>query len=949
MTPELFVAKWSANTRNEAAASKEHFLDLCALLDVPTPNSDATGATYAFEKGATKASGGAGWADVWRRGCFGWEYKSRGGNLETAHDQLLRYAGALENPPLLICSDMERIIVRTNWTNEVSARHVFALEEILAPGVRARLRTCWTEPDAWKSGTTRQALTEKAAGTFAELARRLRERGHDPHRVAHFMIRLVFCLFADDVDLLPAGLFDSMLAQAAKRPVKFADFASELFRAMKDRDGRIGFQAVPWFNGGLFDDDAALPLQAADITDLAQAAALDWSEIDPAIMGTLFERGLNPDKRSQFGAHYTSREMIERIVEPVVRRPLLEAWGRMKPGIEVALQKAAGAKGRAAKGFRAQAETALRGFLDRLRGCRVLDPACGSGNFLYLALLALKDIEHQVSVEAEALGLQREFAQVGPETVMGIELDPYAAELARVSVWIGHIQWARRHGFPPPSDPVLKPLDNIECRDALLDADGAVAEWPVADVIIGNPPFLGGKRMRTVLGDSYTERIFAAYAGRVPAEADLVCYWFARAQAQIADGQAARAGLVATNSIRGGVNRRVLEPAADAGAIIAAWPDEPWILDGAAVRVSLICWGRERSAAPFLNDVAVSAIHADLTAGSLNITTAKTLVENKSVSFQGSKKVGPFEIPGEVARRWLVMPSNANGKLNSEVLRLSWIGIDVARRLRDEWIVDFTGLSQKEAAFFSAPYSHVLQNVKPLRDKNARVSRRLNWWLHGDLQPKMRAAIRRLNRYIVTPEVSRHRIFVWAPRLVLPDCKLMVIAKDDDMTFGVLQSRFHEIWSLASGSWHGAGNDPRYTPSTTFETFPFPDGLTPNVSPAVYEHDARAGVIAEKARELVAAREKWLNPPELVDVVPEVVAGFPDRILPKDEAAAAVLKTRTLTALYNMRGTPAGTWLDNLHAELDAAVAAAYGWAADIAVEDALGRLLALNHARGAA
>ncbi|MFZ6762164.1 type IIL restriction-modification enzyme MmeI [Pseudoroseomonas sp. WGS1072] len=178
MTPDAFIAKWQANTRNEAAASKEHFLDLCALLGVPTPNSDATGTTYAFEKGVKKAAGGGGWADVWKRGCFGWEYKSRGGDLEKAHDQLLRYAGALENPPLLISSDMDRIIVRTNWTNAVSDRRDFGLEDLRDPTVRVLLKACWTDPDRWRPATTRQALTEQAAGEFAELARRLRARGH---------------------------------------------------------------------------------------------------------------------------------------------------------------------------------------------------------------------------------------------------------------------------------------------------------------------------------------------------------------------------------------------------------------------------------------------------------------------------------------------------------------------------------------------------------------------------------------------------------------------------------------------------------------------------------------------------------------------------------------------------------------------------------------------------
>lgn len=205
------------------------------------------------------------------------------------------------------------------------------------------------------------------------------------------------------------------------------------------------------------------------------------------------------------------------------------------------------------------------------------------------------------------------------------------------------------------------------------------------------------------------------------------------------------------------------------------------------------------------------------------------------------------------------MPSNPNRRPNADVLRPSWIGIDVVRRPRDVWIVDFTGLTEPEASFFSAPFNHIVQHVKPLRDRNARETRRARWWLHGDAQPRMRAAIKSLPRCIVTAEVSKHRIFVWAPRPVLPDCKLMVMARDDDVCFGILHSRFHEIWALATGSWHGVGNDPRYTPSTTFETFPFPDGLTPDRPASGNLLDPRGHAIAQAAQALVAARDHWLR------------------------------------------------------------------------------------------
>ncbi len=949
MTPDQFVAKWQASTRGERAACQEHFIDLCRLLDEPTPNSDPDGATYAFEKGATKATGGDGWADVWRKGCFAWEYKGKHKDLDAAHRQLLQYAGALGNPPLLVVSDLARIVVRTNWTNAISERHEILLPELADPAKRHLLKAVLAEPDRLRPAKTREALTRQAAAEFAELATRLRTRGHDPQTVAHFVNRLVFCLFADDVGLLPAGLFEQMLGVARKQPAEFAGFARTLFAAMASKGGRVGFTPIAWFNGGLFDDGTALPLEEPDIASLERVAALDWAEIDPSILGTLFERGLDPDKRSQLGAHYTDREKIEKLIDPVIRRPLAAEWAETRTRIDAALEKRAAARpgSKAARDARAEAERQLRAYLDRLRAFRVLDPACGSGNFLYLSLLALKDLEHQASVEAEAMGLQREFAQVGPECVLGIEINPYAAELARVSVWIGHIQWARRHGLPAPSDPVLRPLDTIECRDAVLGPDGKPAAWPKADAIVGNPPFLGDKAMIGVLGEDYARALRRAYEGCVPGGADLVCYWFEKARDVVTRGETRRAGLVATNSIRGGANRDVMDAIAGSLSIFDAWRDEPWTIEGAAVRVSLVSFTTDQSIDPRLDGRPVAAIHADLTADSANLTTALRLNGNSRRAFNGIQKTGPFEIPATLAREWLLLPTNPNGQPNSDVLRPYWNGIDVTRRSRESWIVDFgSTMGEAEAAFYSAPFAYVMQTVRPIRQQNTLEPLRRLWWRHWRPRAEMRAAISNISRCIVTPEVSKHRLFAWLPAAIGPDKNLIVIARDDDTTFGILHSRFHELWSLRLCTWLGVGNDPRYTPSTTFETFPFPEKLTPNLPAASYASDPRAQAIAAAARKLVEKRDAWLNPPELVKRVPEVVPGYPDRILPVDAKAAAILKGRTLTNLYNTRGTPAGAWLDNLHRALDEAVAAAYGWPADLSDEDVLARLLALNHAR---
>ena len=940
MTPSEFIAKWRASELKERSASQEHFIDLCRLLGEPTPaEADPAGERYCFERGARKDSGGDGWADVWKRGFFAWEYKGRRADLDAAFNQLRQYALALENPPLLIVSDMARFRVRTNWTNSVSVTHEFTLDDLADGATRDKLKWAMSDPERLRPGETRQAVTERAAATFAELAQGLRDRGHEPQTVAHFVNRLVFCMFAEDVGLLPGNMFTRMLEQARRRPDEFAELARDLFGAMSV-GGRVGFESVAWFNGGLFDDDTALPLDRQGIETALEAAALDWSEIDPSILGTLFERGLDPDKRSQLGAHYTDRDKIMRIVDPVIVRPLLAEWEAAKAEITAMVERADAAGSPAAKTrLRRQADGALRTFLERLRRFTALDPACGSGNFLYLALHALKDIEHRVQLEAEAMGLQRAFPAVGPANVRGIEINAYAAELARVSVWIGEIQWMRRNGFRESRDPILKPLENVECRDAILASDGTEPHWPEADVVIGNPPFLGYSPQRETLGDAYIAAVRGLYKGSVPAFADLVCYWFHKASKLMASGGISRAGLVATNSIRGGKNRVVLDRIAGDSVIYDAWPDEPWIVDGAAVRVSLVCFGAQNLGLPVrLNGEVSHRINADLTSATVDLTAAARLSGNHGAAFVGGMKKGAFDISGDLAREWLRLPANPNGRPNADVLKPWMNGMDVTRRPAGKWVVDFGhGMTETEAALYEAPFAHIRERVKPARDQNNREDLRRNWWRHDRSGKTLFERLSATSRYIATARVAKHRLFVWIDSRICPDGQLVVIARDDDVTLGILHSRFHEAWSLRLGT--SLEDRPRYTPTTTFETFPFPDGLSPDVHAADYAADPRAVAIAEAARRLVELRARWLNPPEWVEWVDEPVPGYPRRPVARDEAAAKALKARTLTNLYNARPQ----WLADAHAVLDAAVAAAYGWDAGISEDEALRNLLAQN------
>jgi type II restriction/modification system DNA methylase subunit YeeA len=438
--------------------------------------------------------------------------------------------------------------------------------------------------------------------------------------------------------------------------------------------------------------------------------------------------------------------------------------------------------------------------------------------------------------------------------------------------------------------------------------------------------------------------VFSSYDDQVPAEADLVTYWVAKAWGLIRSGGLSRAGLVTTNSIRGGANRRVLEPIATDGLIFDAWDDEAWVVEGAAVRVSIICFTTAGTGkVAHLNGQTVPQINPDLKGTILDLTKAVALSENGNVAFMGDTKGGSFDVPGDLARQWLMLPLNPNGKSNAEVLR-PWVnGMDITRRPADKWIIDFGWrMNESEAALFEQPFRHVLENVKPEREKNNRELYRRNWWRHVEARPGMWAALEKIPRYIVTCRVAKHRLFIWLQSTVCPDSATIAVARDDDTTFGILHSRFHEAWSLRLGS--SLEDRPRYTPSTTFETFPFPNGLTPAIASNEFAADPRAITIAAAAVRLNELRLSWQNPPDLTSRSPEVVPGFPERILPINEEAAAILRGRTLTNLYNERPT----WLANAHADLDAAVAHAYGWPADISEEDALARLFALNQERAA-
>ncbi len=521
----------------------------------------------------------------------------------------------------------------------------------------------------------------------------------------------------------------------------------------------------------------------------------------------------------------------------------------------------------------------------------------------------LKDLEREAILWGSlTFQAPMQFPEVGPQAVLGIELNPYAAELARVVVWIGEIQWMLSNGFAYVRDPILRPLHNIECRDAILDLSDSEApvepNWPAADAIIGNPPFLGsGERLRAGLGDEYVDALYSVYDGRVPRTADLVTYWHEKARAMVKQGTVKRVGLLATQGIRHGASRGVLERIKESGDIFVAWSDEKWVVEGADVNVSVIGFDDGTEETRRLNGEPVAAINANLTSG-FDFTKVRPLRQNAGIAFEGAKKGGPFDLTSEQAHAMLDAP-NPDGRSNRDVVR-PWVsGKDITGRPRDLWIIDFADLSEHEAALYEAPFAHVQEHVLPVRAKNRRDRRRLYWWQHSETVPGIRKALDGLPRFIATANVSKHRLFVWLDGRTLPSNSIVVVASADDYMLAVLQSSVHEVWARRLGGQ--VIERFRYTPTTCFETFPFP-------APT----EGQRAELASAAKALDDLRRGWLFPSGLDD----------------DD-----LKRRTMTKLYNER--PA--WLAQAHERIDRAVYGAYGWGYPMPADELLGELAALN------
>lgn len=1021
ITPESFVAEWKDRNLSERQAAQTHFIQLCRLLGVAAPldhrqhdedylfdavtESAGSMAYAAARRGASKGGKGKakdtgpalfgesepapsadipdsvfapgvadsvvrvvsgkgyGFADVWKRGCFCWEYKRQGVHADPAAAlaQLRLYAPSLGNPPLLIVCDVDAFEIHTNFTNYPSTSFRFKLEDLAHPpeewatkrGISplSLLRSAF-DPESvervFRPAKRLDAITEEYAGKIARLADELdpakTEDGEPVSRqeVAHFLMQIVFALFAEDVGLLPRDRMTKLLQQGNDDPKGFTRKIRSLFKAMAD-GGDFGDETIDHFNGGLFRnvDKQRIPkLTAGQLGVFVTVGKDDWSAIEPSILGTLFERALNPQKRSQIGAHYTSREDIMLIVGPVVLTPLRREWSATQETVFKLTAKRERASGKA--GYEAahkEIKAALTAFHDRLASVTILDPACGSGNFLYVAIQCLLDLERELI----AFAARNEIAvkltpRVSPKQLRGIEIDEYAAELARVSIWIGFLKWKHLNSRFGDERPILQSLDSIENRDAILDRSHGLptaAKWPDADFIIGNPPFLGSKLFRKQgLTDDYLKALFTLFD--LPNSVDLCCYWFERARQVIEKRPQVRAGLLATQGIRGGDNRSVLARIKKSGDIFMAWSDREWILDGAAVQVSMVGFDSGRETHRTLDGRPSKEVHADLT-DDIATHAAQVLDENGGLAFMGDTKGGAFDLPLDLAFS-LLSGTNVNQRSNRDVV-FPWVnGLDVTRRNRGMMIVDFgCNCSESDASRFEKPFAHVERFVKPERSRNRRETYSKRWWIHVEPRPAMRDRLDGLRRFVGTPTLTKHRLFAWQSHPTLPDHQLIVFARSDDYFFGVLHSTAHEVWARRTGTQlREAESGFRYTPTSTFETFPLP--WPPGKEPTKPEdrHHELWKAIGDAAAELNTLRESWLNPPEWIAAVEKLVetryraelAGVPDDVRPMVKQSAimaeaakdAKLKDRTLTNLYNAR--PA--WLRLAHKKLDEAVLAAY-------------------------
>lgn len=1049
MTVDEFIAEWSKAGGNERANTHLFINDLCALIGVEHPHptqSDTAANDYVYERNVIKTeidgTTSNGWIDCYKRDSFILEAKQgseadrravdagegdslrdffgqtaaerfkrgmakRGtgqwtGAMQRAAGQAEGYAKALPTehgwPPFLLVTDVGYCIdVYSDFQRSGKGyapfpdrrRFRITLEDLRDEAVRDRLRAIWDRPMALDPSAEAARVTRGIADHLATLARRIEGREQNPDRTAAFLMRLLFTMFAEDTGLIPKKSFSDLLKKVRDRPEKLTSQLSQLWQAMDKGGEAFGLgeagETVRQFNGYLFKETSAIALEAEEIDVLIAAAAADWRQVEPAIFGTLLERALDVKERAKLGAHYTPRAYVERLVGPTIMEPLREDW----IGARAAATEAAEA------GDKAGARKIVEAFHGKLAQTKVLDPACGTGNFLYVAMARMKELEGEVLELLQELGDDQYLAEISghtitPENFLGIEINPRAANIAQLVLWIGYLQWHFRVNGEDrmPPDPVLRDVKTIENRDALITWDKRelerdqygrpvtrwdgetmklhpvtgkkvpdetaqvevyrylnprAAKWPKADYIIGNPPFIGNKRMRERLGDGYLDALGRAFP-KVSKSIDFVMFWWSRAAYYVRTSTSRRFGFVTTNSISQPFNARLVQKELDSLSplsIVFAVGDHPWrdIETDAAVRIAMTVAERGNRAGRLLTivdrghfgaemfDESIGRIGSELTL--LNVNSAsKRLTANEALAVQGMNPLGlGFRLDRDDLLRLGIDPQRLPTHLKRYV-----IGRDLVQRPEEKWVIDFYGLTEHQAREADPTlYAHILTHVKPERDQNARQTRRENWWIFGENAPTLRKAIAAIPHFIGTCRTAKHRIFVKVTSDTVPDAKVVGIGIDDPLFLGYLSSIHHRLWATATGAWLGVGNDSNYNHADCFGKFPFPD--TPDE--ALKDRIRDAAEKLDALRKDVLARHEDLTLTKLYNVLEALRAA---------EKAGTVLSDKDRDVAT--RGCV--SLIRQYHDTIDAAVAEAYGWPADLTDEQILDKLVALNKVRAA-
>ncbi len=939
---EAFITRWRKSGGAEMANFQPFAKELCALLGLPEPDpAQETVETndyvferrvdYKFDDGTTARRR----IDLYKRDCFVMEGKQSAKRVKARKadpeqlrlipedstklkpgtatrgtgrwDKVMRaakrqaedYARALPKehgwPPFILVVDVGHVIeVYADFSGQGKNYAQFPdrdgyaipLEGLRDQAIRDRLRAIWCAPHSLDPAKRSAEVTRDIAERLARVARSL-EGKHDAKEVAEFLMRCLFTMFAEDVGLLPEKGFEKLLGDMVNTPEHFAPALESLWRVMDEGGYAPHLNAtVKRFNGTLFSRRKAIALEKDDIRELHIAAGRDWRDVEPAIFGTLLERALDKKERSKLGAHYTPRAYVERLVVPTIIEPLRADW-------EEALTRAHALEG---EGKHQAALQAIRDFHHRLCTTRVLDPACGTGNFLYVSLELMKRLEGEVLDALEDLGgnprLAMEGETVSPRQFHGLEINPRAVAIADLVLWIGYLKWQLRTVKADDiAEPVLHAYGTIREQDAILawdkqellrdehgvplsrwdgvttklhpitgeevpDPDATVelyryenprrAAWPEAEFIVGNPPFIGGKDMRTELGDGYAEAAWKARP-KIPGGADFVMHFWDEAATRLLrkpvkgkTNPLRRFGFITTNSVTQTFSRRVIERHARAKeplSLVYAVPDHPWqkAAGKAAVRIAMTVAARGERKGTLATVERESGLNTDtpvveLTAreGGINgnlkvgadITAVQPLVANALISSPGVKLHGSGFIvtPQQAAALGL----GSTPGLEDHILPYRH-GRDIAQRPRGVMVIDLYPLAAKEVRDrFPKVYQHVVERVKPERDHNRMKFRRENWWWFGATHKELRGFLESLDRYISTAETSKHRFFQFLDAYIRPDNKLINVGLSDGSSLSLLSSRVHAHWSIYCGNWMGVGNDPVYAKTKTLDPFPFP-------------------------------------------------------------------------------------------------------------------------------